>query len=157
MTSLALMLLLAQSPFDAGFSATLQPAAPLPEAALAEQAALRFFDALQQGNGRALAQMSQYPFMLEGQRIDSLEAATSEWMRRLRSARTDLLRLEGMEIYTPADMEKKHGRPPARLAQLPWQRARTYLAVANLSGHPIVVVVRSDGPGKPYLAVGYTD
>ena len=73
----------------------------------------------------------------------------------LREKRTDLLTLYGIELLTPQEMEKRYGKPPARLAELPWRSGRNKIAIANLSGHGAVAILREvDGLWR---VIAYTD
>ncbi|MBL9038241.1 MAG: hypothetical protein JNG84_07005 [Archangium sp.] len=95
------------------------------------------------------------PFMLEGQRIDRPDELRTEWAKHLRSKRTDLLALYDVEVLTAADMEKKFGRPPQRLANWPWRNPGTLVAIANLSGHAAVLLLRQ--AGAVWQVVAFTD
>ena len=79
----------------------------------------------------------------------------SAWTRSLRSRRTDLLKLYSVEILTPAEMEKKYGKPPARLSAWPLKSGTTFVAVANLSGHAAIVLLRQ--AGAAWQVVGFHD
>jgi hypothetical protein len=52
-------------------------------------------------------------------------------------------------------MEKKYGKPPARLNNLQWRGQHTWIAVGNLSGHAAVAVLRLDG--QRWNVIGYHD
>ncbi len=93
--------------------------------------------------------------MLEDRRFDTEDELFAVWLKNLREKRTDLLTLYGLEVLTPADMEKKYGKPPARLAQFPYKAARSYVVVGNLSGHAAVVVFRQ--VGTRWKAAAYHD
>ncbi|MBI3183816.1 MAG: hypothetical protein HYZ28_16890 [Myxococcales bacterium] len=123
---------------------------------MAGQVARAFLDHLLAGDARALVEHSDFPFQLEDRRVGTPEELFQEWLKHLRTKRTDLLALYGVEVLTPAEMEKKHGRPPARLQSMPWRGARTFLAVANLSGRPAVVLVKDTGQ-RGWRVVGYHD
>jgi hypothetical protein len=110
----------------------------------ARTAARTFFANLILGDARELVLSScALPFYVEDRRFTSSEELLQEWLKNLRDKRTDLLTLYGIELLTPPEMEKKYGKPPARLSQFPWKAARTYIAVANLSGHAAVAVVQA--------------
>ena len=79
-----------------------------------------------------------------------------EWLKNLRSKRTDLLTLYDVEVLTAAEMEKKYGRPPARLNAMPWKAPKTLIAIGNLSGHAAVAIFRLHPTGRWQL-VGYHD
>jgi len=135
--------------------------APLPYAELSEPEqvmwnARNFFNDLIAGDARGIVLASGYPFYLEDRRLELPEELHDEWLKNLRSKRTDLLTLYDIEILTPAEMEKKYGKPPARLKDIPWKTGKTYLAVGNLSGHACVAVFRESSIRKWQL-VGYTD
>jgi hypothetical protein len=118
------------------------------------QTAKAFFERLLASDARGAANESSVPFMLEGKKISSADELYSEWVRNLRK-RTDLLTLYGVEILTAAEMEKRYGHPPARLSAFPYKDAGALLAVANLSGHAAVAVLKRTG--DRYKVVGYTD
>src|SRR5258708_36309351 len=104
--------------------------------------AKRFFADLIAGNPAALVDQSSFPFYLENKKITQSRELLQEWTRNLSRKRTDLLVLYGIEVLTPAEMEKKYGKPPRHLAAIPWRGPDTYLAVANLSGHAAVTIFR---------------
>lgn len=131
------------------------PAQGSNERELAAGSARAFFDHLLAAETRKLVEHSAFPFQLEDRRLATPEEALNEWQRQLGDKRTDLLTLYGIELLTPAEMEKKYGKPPARLASFPWRGHGTFLAVANLSGRAAVAVLRDRGEG--YLVVGYHD
>lgn len=117
--------------------------------------AQRFFSRLLAADGRALVAQSAFPFHLEARRVDGPEDLLQEWLRHLRTKRTDLLTVRGLEVLTPAQMERKYGRPPPRLASFPWRFSRTYLAVADLSGRAAIAVFRA--AGAQWKVIGYHD
>jgi hypothetical protein len=104
--------------------------------------AKRFFADLIAGNSAALVDQSSFPFYLENRKITQSRELLQEWTRNLGRKRTDLLVLYGIEVLTPAEMEKKYGKPPKHLVAIPWRGPDTYLAVANLSGHAAVTIFR---------------
>ena len=114
------------------------------------------FNSILAGDARALVLQSSYPFQLEDRRLEMPDELHKEWLKNLRSKRTDLLTLYDVEVLSPAEMEKKYGRPPARLNGLPWKAPRTMIAIGNLSGHAAVAVFRAQGNGQWQL-VGYHD
>jgi hypothetical protein len=113
------------------------------------------FNNIISGDARSLVLQSAYPFQLEDRRLEMPDELHKEWLKNLRTKRTDLLTLYDIEVLTPAEMEKKYGRPPARLNALPWKAAHTLIAVGNLSGHASVAVFRSGPAG--WQMVGYHD
>lgn len=115
-----------------------------------------FFAQLLAGDARTLVSYSGFPFFLEDRRLNGPEELLQEWLKHLRSKRTDLVKLYSVEVLLPAEMEKKYGRPPARLLAFPWRSGRTYLAVANLSGRAAVAVLKQVGDGD-WRVVGYHD
>jgi hypothetical protein len=104
---------------------------------------------------RQAVSRSSVPFMLEQRRIGTTDELYAEWVNNLRGKRTDLITLYGIEILTPAEMEKRYGHPPARLAAFPYHEANTLIAVANLSGHAAIALLHRGDRG--YRVVGYTD
>lgn len=114
------------------------------------------FNSIISGDARSLVLQSAYPFQLEDRRLEMPDELHKEWLKNLRSKRTDLLTLYDVEVLTPPQMEKKYGRPPARLKGLPWNAPRTMIAVGNLSGHAAVAVFHSANNGV-WQMVGYHD
>jgi hypothetical protein len=107
------------------------------------------------GDARSLTLLSSFPFQLEDRSLASPDELHNEWLKNLRNKRTDVLTIYGVEVYTPAEMVKKYGQPPPRLAKLPLNQPKTLIAVSNLSGRASITVWR-------YLAgawqvIGYTD
>ncbi len=152
------------APLQKGFGKLVEAAergefTPEPELSprqVAEEAARDFFLALVAGDARNIAFNSAVPFFLEDRRITDRDELGSEWLRVLRSRRVELHVLYGVEVYTPQEMEEKYGKPPARLANLPWKAPRTWIAVGNLSGRPAVALLREFRPGE-YLLTGFHD
>jgi hypothetical protein len=137
----------AASPVDGGSSGS--------EAEVVLVQARAFFVSLLASDAAALVDQSEFPFHLEGRKIAAAEQLKQEWAKNFANKRIDLLTLYGIEILTPAQMENKYGRPPARLASLPWQTPGTYLAVANLSGRAAIAIFHRSALG--WRAVAYTD
>ena len=77
------------------------------------------------------------------------------WVKQLRNKRTDLITLYDIEVLPYAEMEKKYGKPPARLGAIVPRGTEVYAAVANLSGRAAVILYRQDGRG--WRAFAYTD
>jgi hypothetical protein len=133
---------------------------PLPSRTEPEQVryfARAWFQALISGDAKLATSMSAIPFQFEERAVRTPEDLKAEWLKTLRSRRIDLLELYDLEVLTPAEMEKKYGKPPARLSGLRWRDPKTYVVVANLSGHAAVVVFRAVSVGFGWQAVGYHD
>ncbi len=146
-------------PVDPPTAPKAQGTAPSPDGALAKiiaDEAQRFFRQMLAGDARSLVERAAFPFYLEDRKIGAPEELFQEWLKSLRAKRTDLLTLQGVEVLTPAEMERKYGKPPARLASFPWRSSRTYLAVGNISGHASVAIFRDQGDGN-WKVVGYHD
>jgi hypothetical protein len=106
------------------------------------------------GDVRGTLPMLAFPFHLEERSFDTPESLVVTWVKELRQKRTDLVTLYDVEVLPYEEMEKKYGRPPARLGALP-TRGEVYAAVANLSGHAAVILYRRDG--ADWKAFAYTD
>jgi hypothetical protein len=105
-----------------------------------------FFEALVTGDAGRVAEFAGLPFMLEDRRIERPDELRSTWAKHLRSKRTDLVTLYGVEVFTPAELEKRHGPPPARLRGWTWRGGgQVFMAVANLSGRAAVVQLKPAG------------
>lgn len=127
----------------------------LPPQEQASLVARSFLEGILTGDGRTMMAVSGLPFALEDRRVDRLDDLRNEWARILRSRRADLLTLYSIDVLTPAEMEKKYGRPPQRLSRWDFRRPNTYLAVANLSGHAAVLMLRQ--AGVTWQVVGFHD
>jgi hypothetical protein len=181
--SLALLLslaspALAQAPDPAPSSAPPAPAPaprpaaappPAPSPAAPEQAATEqdvrnrvksearaIFENLLLGDVRSFAEELLYPFQLEDKRYATAPELVAAWVKQLRQKRTDLVTLYGIEVLSLAEMEKKYGKAPARLGLGALREPELYAAVANLSGHPAVLLFRAPREGLPH-AFAYTD
>jgi hypothetical protein len=130
-------------------------ASPADQRAAVEQAARDYCARLLQGDARGAVSRSALPFFLEDDEVKSAEVLFEEWLTRLRAQPLERIRLRGLEVLTPAEMQAKHGPPPPHLAKLPWRRPNTYLAVANLSGRAAVLVFRLEKDG--WKAVAFHD
>ena len=139
---------------------------PTPDIDLAEYLALSpenqalvvaraFFGDVVSGDAGRVVARSGYPFFMEGRRINTPEELSSAWGKALRSRRTDLLKLYSVEVLTPADMEKKYGKAPARLNGWNLKAPNTFVAVGNLSGHASVLLLRQ--AGAAWQIVGFHD
>lgn len=108
------------------------------------------------GDVRGSVPMLAFPFQLEERRFDTPESLVVTWVKQLRNKRTDLVTLYDIEVLPYAEMEKKYGKPPARLGAIaPARGTEVYAAVANLSGHAAVILYRQDG--SDWKAFAYTD
>lgn len=108
------------------------------------------------GDVRGSVPMLAFPFQLEERRFDTPESLVVTWVKQLRNKRTDLVTLYDIEVLPYAEMEKKYGKPPARLGAIaPARGTEVYAAVANLSGHAAVILYRQDG--SEWKAFAYTD
>ncbi|HLT31287.1 MAG TPA: hypothetical protein VK013_14695 [Myxococcaceae bacterium] len=113
------------------------------------------FDRLLAGDARFLVRGSAYPFYLDAQKIEDQETLFRELLQQLRSRRLDLLSVDAIRVFTPAQMEATYGPPPARLAHLPWKAPQTWIAVANLSNRAAVAIFQNTRSG--WKLVAYTD
>lgn len=120
-----------------------------------EVVARGFLSDLIGGETSRLVRRAGYPFFIESKRIDKPEELTEAWARTIRTRRTDLLALYSVEALTPAEMEKKYGKAPARLNGWNPRSGQSYFAVANLSGHAAVLLLRQ--AGAAWQVVGFSD
>lgn len=133
------------------------PLASRPEPDQVRYFARAWFQALISGDARLATSMSAMPFQFEERTVRTPDDLKAEWLKTLRSRRVDLLELYDLEVLTPVEMEKKYGKPPARLSGLHWRDPKTYVVVGNLSGRAAVVVFRAVPAGFGWQAVGYHD
>lgn len=134
-----------------------QPAAaPMTDKQAVEANARELFFSIMSGDARAIALHSTVPFALEDKRISNPDDLFQEWLKHLRSKRTDLLVLYGVQVLTPDEMEKAYGKPPARLGNFPWRNGKSFIAIGNLSGHAAIAVFRETRPGD-FEVAAYTD
>lgn len=127
----------------------------LSEPEQAKVSARDFLNELLAGNASGAAAHCGTPFMMEDHRYDKAEEVRAEWARHLRSKRTDLLSVYDVEVFTPAEMEKKYGKPPGRLSSWNWRGSGVLIVVANVSGRAAVLLMRQFG--AVWQVVGYHD
>jgi hypothetical protein len=108
------------------------------------------------GDARGTAGGLLYPFQLEDKRYNSPEELVAAWVKQLRVKRTDLITLYDVEVLSMPEMEKKYGKPPARLGLGSLRDPDIYVAVGNLSGHAAVLLFRAPLAIHP-KAFAYTD
>ncbi|MBU8897431.1 hypothetical protein DRW03_29400 [Corallococcus sp. H22C18031201] len=130
---------------------------PEPDDAQTEirQEARFLFQSLLSGDVRNAAAELMYPFQLEDKHIGTPEELVQAWVKQIRLKRTDLVTLYDIEVMPLADMEKKHGKAPARLGLDLRNTKDVWVAVGNLSGHAAIFLFR-DG-GDQWRAFAYTD
>ncbi|PZR10762.1 MAG: hypothetical protein DI536_18980 [Archangium gephyra] len=114
-----------------------------------------YFNDIVAGDAARMLARSGFPFFMESRRVDRPEELLSQWSKSLRSRRTDLLKLYSVEVMTPAEMEKKFGKAPARLSAWNLKAPNTYVAVGNLSGHATILLLRQ--AGVAWQVVGFHD
>ena len=113
-----------------------------------------FTDLIAADTGKLVAR-SGYPFFMEARRVDRPEDLRTQWGKALRSRRADLLKLYSVDVFLPADMEKKYGKPPARLSPWNWRAPNTYVVVGNLSGHATILLLHQ--AGAAWQVIGFHD
>ncbi len=143
------------NPVLPGLDTDLEQYLALEPKAQVEVVARGFLTELIGGDPSRLVARAGFPFFLEGRRVDRPDELKSEWGKSLRSRRTELLQLYGVEVLSPADMEKKYGKPPQRLSAWGWRAPNTFVAVANVSGHATVLLLRQ--AGAAWQVVGFHD
>jgi hypothetical protein len=115
------------------------------------------FDALLSGDARKAAGDLAYPFQLEDKKYNTAEELVEAWVKQLRVKRTDLITLFDIQVLSMAEMEKKYGKPPARLGINSLLKDQdVFVAMGNLSGHAALLLFRAP-KGVPPKAFGYTD
>jgi hypothetical protein len=106
-------------------------------------------------SGRA-ANACALPFQLEQARHATRPEVLKALSYALRERPNAPAVLQGLELLTPQEMEERHGKPPARLKDLPWKRPGTWVAVANLSGRGTVITV-ARMEDEAWRVTGYSD
>ncbi|HSP78444.1 MAG TPA: hypothetical protein VLQ93_07940 [Myxococcaceae bacterium] len=107
------------------------------------------------GDVRSAVPMLLFPFQLEDRKFDTPESLIASWVKQLRQKRTDLITLYDIEVLPYAELEKKYGKPPARLGGFAPRRGEVHAAVVNLSGRAAVILFRQTTEG--WRAFAYTD
>jgi hypothetical protein len=125
------------------------------EAEHIRKAAHHLVDSLLSGDVRGAVGYLAFPFQLEERRFDAPEPLVAAWVKELRNKRTDLVTLYDIEVLPYTELERKYGKPPARLGTLLPRGTEVYAAVANLSGHAAVILYRQTEDG--WKAFAYTD
>lgn len=124
-----------------------RPRAPAPPPAsrdLLLRAALAFADALVRGDAVALADASASRFSFDGGSVDGREAQIRRWREILATRRArspDVLR--DLVLLTAEEATAQLGPPPPRIEG--WARPGAWLAVADVSGRPVVLLLAPDG------------
>jgi hypothetical protein len=121
-----------------------------------KRSARELFEHLLTGNVRGSVGEMIFPFQLEEKRYATHEELIAAWVKQLRLKRTDLVILYDIEVLTLPEMEKKYGKPPARLGLGNLKDPTIYAAVANLSGRAGVLLFLAPGTAPP-RAFAYTD
>ncbi|MBN9686074.1 MULTISPECIES: hypothetical protein [unclassified Corallococcus] len=114
------------------------------------------FQSLLTGDVRTASTELIFPFQLEDKRFNTPDELVQAWVKQLRARRTDLITLYDIEVLPIAEMEKKYGKPPARLGLDPRALKDTWAAVGNLSGHAAIFLFRGS-PDLTWHAFAYTD
>ena len=109
-----------------------------------------FLVALQRGNIDALTLLSRVPFLFEGEAATTEDAVKQGWRSALQGKNLESTRLFDIDLLSPEEMATKYGRPPERLDSWPLKGAM--IAVANIDGHPVVVLWKRSGQGWQALA-----
>lgn len=133
------------------------PGKPDPEAETRNQVrsvARYLFQTLILGDARTVASELVFPFQLEDKKYGTPDELVNAWVKQLRTRRTDLVTLYDVEVLSLPEMEKKYGKPPARLG-LNLAGQQGYAAVGNLSGHAAIFLFRNTPEG--WRAFAYTD
>lgn len=136
-------------------AAKVEKAAPESEEHRHVRAMARFlFQSLILGDVRSISAELVYPFQLEEKRYGMPDELVAAWVKELRARRTDLVTLYDIEVLSLAELEKKYGKPPARLG-LNLAGVQGYAAVGNLSGRAAIFLFRMTPEG--WRAFAYTD
>jgi hypothetical protein len=114
--------------------------------------ARHFFNDVLAGDPSGMLSHCGLPFMLEDRRVEKADELRNDWQKSLRGRRTDLLKFYALEVLTPQEMEKKYGQPPRRLQGWNWRSPNTYFAIADLSGHAAVIMLRQVGAAWQVIA-----
>lgn len=116
-----------------------------PERAQVARAALAFLDALLAGDAAAVAAASSERFSFDGDVRVGRDEIRRVW-RALLADRDPAQRgaLLDLEILPAADAVARLGPPPPKLAPLVGQRG-TWVAIANVSRRPVVLLVAREG------------
>lgn len=116
-------------------------------------AAHELYTALLAKNVDRLAALSRAPFYFESRAASSPEEIKKRWASALSTQPLESLRLYDIEVLSPEDTVKKHGKPPERLSG--WPLSGSTLTIGNLSGHAAVVLWRKSG--NAWQAVAFHD
>ncbi len=114
--------------------------------------ARHFFNDVLAADASGMLSHCGFPFMLEDRRVERPDDLRNDWQKSLRGRRTDLLKFYGVEVLNPQEIEKKYGGPPRRLQGWNWRSPNTFFAVANLSGHAAIIMLRQAGAAWQVIA-----
>ncbi len=98
-----------------------------------------------------LVALSPAPFSFDGATAQTAAEVRNRWAEILDRHPVERLKLLGVEVVGAAEMVKKNGPPPARLAHLPLQGST--IGIANLNGRATLVLWHKDRHGWRAFAV----
>jgi hypothetical protein len=119
------------------------PATPRPERERALRAALAFADALVRSDAAALASLSSASFSFDGETIQGKDAQLRRWGEIFAARSADAAALRDLALLGVEEALAQLGPPPPRLASL--MKPGAWIAVADLSGRPVVLVIVPEG------------
>jgi hypothetical protein len=101
-------------------------------------------EALLRGDASALAAASTPRFSFDGGTVDGRDGQARRWRELFasRGARTGEV-LRDLVLLSPTEAVAQLGPPPPRLA--PLAREGSWIAVADLSGRPVILFLARDG------------
>ena len=105
------------------------------------------------GDADSLSLLCKLPFYFESRLASTPEELKREWSSALTGKSLEVAKLYDIELLTAEEMTEKYGRPPERLSA--WPLKGGMLSVANIDGHPVIVLWRKAGHG--WLAHGLHD
>ncbi len=111
------------------------------------------YTALLAKNVDRLAALSRAPFYFESRVASSPEEIKKRWASALSIQPLERLRLYDIDVLSPEEMVKKHGKPPERLSG--WPLSGSTVTIGNFSGHAAVVLWRKSG--NAWQAIAFHD
>ncbi|MDF1566180.1 MAG: hypothetical protein P1V51_24320, partial [Deltaproteobacteria bacterium] len=144
---------------DAEAAAAAAPAAeeelpPIPRAERELRAtATVFFQSLIAGVPEAAAELTDFPFNLDGEILKSRSALVERLERALERADLSRMTFYGVLLMPSEMMLARHGPPPRRMGEL--QLEGRWVGIANLGGHGYVAVFEKQK--DRWVVTAYTD
>jgi hypothetical protein len=105
------------------------------------------------GDVEALSRLTPPGFSFDGRVVWNAADIKAEWLHALEQRPLAGVPLYGVEVVTADEMQRRYGKPPARLSQLNLTGAQ--VAIVNLGGRAMLVFFKKKGDA--WVPIGVSD